>query len=1074
MRKLSHFIFLFPLLALIAMGGVSCSKQAQKAKHMQRADQYFAAGDYDRAEIEYISVLRIDAMTPNAFLRLGTMAFEQGRLGRAYAYLRRAGELAPNDLDVRLKLGLFYLTAGRPKNAGEAASYVLDHRPQDEEAPLLLADSTQTSADMDAARLRLQKLVVPPGKRAPVEVALGNLAFRQRDPKSAQAAFERAKALDPKYAPLYGSLGNFYWSQKDLAQAEAAYKMAAEFAPARSQRWLKYAQFKIQNGDVPGGRRVLEAAIAKAPDFLSATLALAEISAGEKKYEEARELLGKVLARDPENYDAMFLSGRLGMLQGDPARAVGEFEKMAAIYQKSPIILYQLGLAYNAADDTAKGMASLNQAILLNPGFAEAILALAQMKVAKGDLSSAIASLKQLVQQHPQMASAQMLLAEAYDRQGNLDDAAKVYRQLKDAFPQNAQAPLMLGAILMRQGKRDEARREFTKSLELAPGYLNALEQLTDLEVSDRHYAAALEEVQKMMDKDPKAPEPSLLVAKIYMAKGDVKQATTVLQKTIDAQPDFNIGYLMLARVYNESHQSEQALKTLHALLARHPDDPGGLMLLGTIQDQLKDYKGAQESYERVLAKNPKNSGALNNLAYNYSEHGQVNKADDLARRARDLMPYDPFAADTLGWILFKKDEYPQAVNLLQESANKLASMPDIQLHLGMARYMLGEEASARASLQYAVQSKMEFDGKDQANLCLSILAVDPKTAKPEVRALLEKRVADNPDDAVALDRLAAIYKRDGDGDKAIRTYEAALKANPKNARALFDLAKLYSTRPSERAKAFGLAKAAYKLMPDDVEVSRMLGRLAFQEGDYKLSLNLLQGTVQKRPNDPELLFDLAESAYSVGQVADAEAGMRSALQSSAGFSRATEAKRFLELVPLANHPAQATAAVARVEQTLKSEPEYVPALMALGVIHEQKPDLRAARETFEKVLSRYPDFLPAKGHLAILYAQAPGDEKRANEIATRAHAAFPEDAQITKALGIITFRQGDYAKSAKLLQGSAAKLNGDAQLLYYLGMAQYQLKDRVASKQSLLRAMELKLPEKLAAEAQRVLTELK
>jgi cytochrome c-type biogenesis protein CcmH/NrfG len=115
--------------------------------------------------------------------------------------------------------------------------------------------------------------------------------------------------------------------------------------------------------------------------------------------------------------------------------------------------------------------------------------------------------------------------------------------------------------------------------------------------------------------------------------------------------------------------------------------------------------------------------------------------------------------------------------------------------------------------------------------------------------ALLEKRVADQPADAIAGGKLAAIYQREGQVDKAAAQYEAVLKSSPNNLRALVELARLYSARPQQQAKAFELAKAAYKVAPEDPRVGRLLGRLAYQTGDFKWSLDLLQeASRQLRP----------------------------------------------------------------------------------------------------------------------------------------------------------------------------------------------------------------------------------
>jgi len=1071
MKRLSHLLFPLALLVLLVISGAGCTKKAKEARHWQKAEKFYAAGDYDSAEVEYINVLRLNPQAAGAYTRWGIMAFEQGRLGLAYGALLKGAKLDTNNLEVHDTLGLFYLTAGERGKAREEANYVLTRKPDDDTAPLLLADSGMTLNEIDVVRQRLQSLAVPPAKRAAVEVALGTLAFRERDFKAAAAAFERARGLDPKFGPLYGALGSLYVEEKNPRQAEEAFKFAAETAPLRSHRRLVYAQFKIQSGDVAGGRTILEELWKKVPDYLPAGIALAGTYGDEKKFDAAREVLAKVMARDQNNFEALLLGARMGMIQGDYATAVTEYEKMVKTFSKSPQLFYQLGLAYNGENDTPKAMAALNQAITLSPGYAEAIIALAQIKIAKGDVSSAVVALKQLVQQRPKLPDAQLILADAYKQLGQLDDAVKIYRKLEEEYPKNAQTPSLLGSVLRLQGRSSEARKEIAKSLELAPEYLTAQEQMAELDVDDKQYAAALQRVQKEIEKEPKVPELQLLLAQIYMAQGDSRQATAILLKTIEAQPDYSPGYFTLARVYLAAKQNQQALDTLHTLLAKHPKEPGAWMLLATIQDQLKDVKAAREAYEKVVELEPKNIAALNNLAYLYSEHGELEKGYDLARRAREVAPFDSSAADTLGWILYKKRDYPQALILLKESAAKQPNAADIQYHLGMVHYMSGDEDAASASLKFAGQSKQDFPGKEEAARCVAIMAVDVKSAGPDAITLLEKRVAEQPADATAYSRLAAIYQHDGKTDKAIAAYETVLKLNPKNLRALMELARLYSSQPDQRDKAFEFAKAAYKIAPEDPKIDRMLGRLAYQTGDFKWSVNLLQEASRRLPADPELAYDLGEAEYSRGLVADAQTQMQNALQSGANFSRAAAAKQFLDLLAIAAKPVPD--AQSQVDQCLKSNPDYVPALMAQGALSEQKGDTHAATQSYEKALSRYPDFVPAKRQLTILYAQEPGDDKQALALGLKAREVYSEDADLARALGIINYRLGDYAASQKLLKESALKKSGDAQLMYYLGMDQYQLKQRADSKKSLLQAVDLKLPEKLAAEARRVLAEL-
>ena len=125
-------------------------------------------------------------------------------------------------------------------------------------------------------------------------------------------------------------------------------------------------------------------------------------------------------------------------------------------------------------------------------------------------------------------------------------------------------------------------------------------------------------------------------------------------------------------------------------------------------------------------------------------------------------------------------------------------------------------------------------------------------------------------------------------------------------------------------------------------------------------------------------------------------------------------------------------------------------------------------------MLKHYPDFAPAQKELAILYAKDPKNDATAYPLAVKARAVFPADPEVAKALGMLVYRQGDYSRAASLLRESAGQKIGDAETMYYLGMAQYHLKNRAESKSALQKALDLNLSGAPATEAKRVLAELK
>src|SRR6266404_894801 len=132
-----------------------CSPAAKKARALERADRYFKAGDYDKAKIEYMNVLRVDHQNAIAFQQLGAIWFEEGAPLRAGGFLLRARELAPNNLDSRLKLARVFMSIGCLTEASQEAMAILQHSPANGEALRVLAEAARVPEEIDRAEQQL-------------------------------------------------------------------------------------------------------------------------------------------------------------------------------------------------------------------------------------------------------------------------------------------------------------------------------------------------------------------------------------------------------------------------------------------------------------------------------------------------------------------------------------------------------------------------------------------------------------------------------------------------------------------------------------------------------------------------------------------------------------------------------------------------------------------------------------------------------------------------------------------------------------------------------------------------------
>jgi lipopolysaccharide biosynthesis regulator YciM len=78
------------------------------------------------------------------------------------------------------------------------------------------------------------------------------------------------------------------------------------------------------------------------------------------------------------------------------------------------------------------------------------------------------------------------------------------------------------------------------------------------------------------------------------------------------------------------------------------------------------------------------------------------------------------------------------------------------------------------------------------------------------------------------------------------------------------------------------------------------------------------------------------------------------------------------------------------------------------------------ASKTYEKALADYPLCAPATRQLTLLYAQQASDDQKACDLATKARQTYPDDTDIAKALGILTYRRGLCPQATELLKGWA------------------------------------------------------
>ncbi len=98
----------------------------------------------------------------------------------------------------------------------------------------------------------------------------------------------------------------------------------------------------------------------------------------------------------------------------------------------------------------------------------------------------------------------------------------------------------------------------------------------------------------------------------------------------------------------------------------------------------------------RVIQLDPENANAYNSLGYTYVEDNRnLSEARDLLERALDLDPENPYILDSVGWYLFRTQDYQGALEYLRRSYDQLPAA-DVAAHLGETLWALKRHEEAK------------------------------------------------------------------------------------------------------------------------------------------------------------------------------------------------------------------------------------------------------------------------------------------------------------------------------------------------------------------------------------------
>ena len=747
----------FMLLASLTLS--SCSNpETQKQRHLERGDQYAAEKRDEFAVVEYASAVKIDPKFGEARLKLAQTHERLNNFGAALPEYIRAADALPDNRDAQLKATEVLLLTRRFDDAKARAAALLAKNPKDVEALLLHANAMAALRDPAGAVTEIEEALKVTPDSSKAFVNLGAVRMQTGDAKEAEAAFRRAIELDPSSTNAKLALANFLWAAERAPEAETTLKdvLAKEpqhllanrmlgvlylstRRPNEAEQPLKTvaevskapaARFQLADYYLGVGRNedaiaVLNSLAADRASFADAELRLAALEYAQGRKPEAHSRLDAVLVRIPSFAPGLVMKARWLNQENKLDEALARAKAAVSADPQSASAHFTLALIHDRRREVADATKSYNEVLRLNPRAVAAQVELSRLSLTAGDSATALRFAEEASQAQPGSLDARVAVARSLVVAGNLERAQTEIAALIKGAPSAAAVHAVNGLYQTRSNNAAAARAAYERSLELSPGYLEALAGLTYLDIAEKRPAQSVARLEAEVARRPSSAPLLTLLARAHGAAGNQAKEEEVLRQAVTVDPRFTTGYAMLAQLYIRQKRTDAARAEFEGMVERDPNAIGARTMIGMLWEAEGKRDEARKSYEATVKVNENAAVASNNLAFIYAEQGiNLDVALQLATSAKRRLPEDPHVDDTIGWIYYKKDLPAMAVGPLEASLKRLrtpAEQAEVLYHLGLTYAKLGDRAKARDALESALKLNPQVGGAETRRVLATV-----------------------------------------------------------------------------------------------------------------------------------------------------------------------------------------------------------------------------------------------------------------------------------------------------------------------------------------------------------------
>jgi putative PEP-CTERM system TPR-repeat lipoprotein len=459
------------------------------------------------------------------------------------------------------------------------------------------------------------------------------------------------------------------------------------------------------------------------PDRLDYQLLNIDLFIRLEEFEQANLLLENVLKQDPDNLAGLIHLSRIRFAFDDLQGASTTIDKVLNLDKANFSALLLSGQIFIKQNQLSKATDQLIAAKTINPTSTSPRELLISIYKQQESLKLAISELNQLLKLRPSEAEYIYEKAKVYLALEQPENAKKELNQLFFLWGEQPEKLVQLSRLQMANMNFDEAEKSLQVAQQISPNYLIAQLEYANFLLTKNEFSQADEHLKKLHQKYPSNPNVQLVLGHLFKQTGEVEKAYQSYYKALELSPSFTASLIELYKLADQNVHRTDIINIFSQLVTSKPENNFSRHLYADLLYLEGQLGKAEDNYRKLILvdKLPNKANVFNNLA-NIVSSKDITKAISYAQLAIDLNPNSSAILDTYGWLLTKNNEPEQGLNILRQAYTLNSDSPTIRYHLAYTLNKLGRDDEAKKELILALDSKQEFQDREQAQTLLLAL----------------------------------------------------------------------------------------------------------------------------------------------------------------------------------------------------------------------------------------------------------------------------------------------------------------------------------------------------------------